>query len=282
MDGAPAHPWDAAAQGWDRHSEMLGAWLAQATEAMLDAAAIGPGARVLDVAAGAGSQTLDIARRVGPAGQVLATDISPRILALARDRLHCAGQAQVATRVADAQALGMDGGGFDAAVSRLGLMFCARPEAALGGMLQALRPGGRLAVLVFDQPAANPIIATMAATAQRHAGGAPTSPFQPGGLLSLGRPGLLAGLLAQCGFSEAKVRPLAAPMQLPSVRHYTDFVRSAGLPIIAMLAPLSPEAQRAAWDDIEAQLNRYSHGGGWTGPNQLLLATASRPLHVRA
>ena len=55
--------WDKSAAGWNAHAPQIRAWLATATEAMLDRAGIGPGVRVLDVAAGSGDQTLDIARR---------------------------------------------------------------------------------------------------------------------------------------------------------------------------------------------------------------------------
>ena len=85
------HPWDRAAEGWNKHSAVIRSWLEEATGAMLDAARIKPGACVLDIAAGAGDQTLDIARRVGPQGQVLATDISAQILMLARDKARAAG-----------------------------------------------------------------------------------------------------------------------------------------------------------------------------------------------
>lgn len=277
---ALASAWDAAAAGWNRHAPMLGEWLRESTAAMLDAADVRPGSRVLDVAAGAGDQTLDIARRVGPTGQVLATDISAQILALARVKLRLAGFDGVLTRVADAQALGIAVGaqeaGFDAVVSRLGLMFCQTPLAALAGARAALRPGGRYATLVFSAPQANPCIAIMAATARRHAGLAPASPFEPGTLLSLGRPGLMAELLATAGFVQIEVRAIAAPMRLPSVRHYIDFVQSAGTPIMAMLAPLPEAAQRVAWQDMAQQLERFSAGGEWVGPNELLLCAAQR------
>lgn len=277
----PAHPWDQAAEGWDRHSPMLAAWLQDSTAAMLDAAGVAPGARVLDVAAGAGEQTLEIARRVGHRGYVLATDISPRILELARHKLRRAGLADVATRVADAQALagavGPMDSTFDAAVSRLGLMFCTRPQLALAGMRAALRPGGRFAALVFGPPQGNPCIALMMATALRHLGReAPPAPAA-GSLLSLGRPGLMAELLGAAGFAQVEVQAVAAPMRLPGVTHYVDFVRSAGLPITALLAPLPDTAQRDAWQDIAQQLDRFSTGAGWVGPNELLLCTATRP-----
>jgi SAM-dependent methyltransferase len=276
-----AHPWDEAAAGWDHHSALLGEWLHEATAALLDAARIAPGSRVLDIAAGAGEQTLDIARRVGPAGFVLATDISPRILGLARDKLHRAGYSGVQTRVSDAQDLGAaidaSEAHFDAAVSRLGLMFCRAPLAALSGARAALKPGGRYAALVFSQPATNPCIATLAATARRHAGLPPGSPFEPGTLLSLGQPGLMLELLAAAGFVEIEVRALSAPMRLPSCRHYIDFVSSAGLPIQALLAPLSAAAQGAAWDDVAQQLDRYTTTEGWVGPKELLLCSATAP-----
>jgi ubiquinone/menaquinone biosynthesis C-methylase UbiE len=277
-----AQAWDAAAEGWNRHATLISAWLGRSTAALLDAAAIGPGARVLDLAAGAGDQTLDIARRVGPAGQVLATDISPHFLALARAKLQAAGFDAVQTVVADAQALdvvpGLRDGGFDAVVCRLGLMFCPQPQAALAGALQALRPGGRLAALVFSAPQANPCIAIMVSTALRHAGRAAATPFEPGTLLSLGQPGLLDELLHAAGYAEVRVQALAAPMRLAGVHDYLDFVQTAGLPITAMLAPLPAAAQRAAWQDIEQQLDRFTTDEGWVGPNELLLCSATRPV----
>ena len=279
---APGQPWDVSAAAWDRHSAMLGEWLKQATAEMLDLAGVGPGARVLDIAAGAGDQTLDIARRVGPHGQVLATDISSRALGLAADKLRAAGFSNVTTRVADAQALGLSGSGFDAAVCRLGLMFCREPLAALVGIHAALKRHGRFSAVVFSQPQGNPCIEVMVSTARRHAGLPSASPFDPGTLLSLGRPGLMQALLAEAGFVDVEVRTVPAPMRLPSCKHYIDFVQTAGLPIMAILAPLPAAAQAAAWQDIEQQLRRFDTATGWVGPNELLLCTATRPPPVGA
>ncbi|HZH07646.1 MAG TPA: methyltransferase domain-containing protein, partial [Lautropia sp.] len=126
--------WDEAALGWSRHREVIRQWLLDATRAMLDAAQIHPGDRILGVAAGAGDQTLDVARRAGPAGSVLATDLSLRILELAADNLRAAGLPQAQTRQADAEALGLASADFDAAVCRLGLMLCPAPSKVLRGM----------------------------------------------------------------------------------------------------------------------------------------------------
>ena len=281
----PAHVWDKAAQGWNSNAALIRVWLADATVAMLDAAGVKAGDRVLDIAAGAGDQTLDIARRVGQQGYVLATDISPRIIALAQANARQAGMTQVDTRVADAQTLGVSlatsvglaAAPFDAAVCRLGLMFCTRPLDALTGARKALKPGGRLAALVFSQPQQNPCLSIMMSIALRAAGLAPRSPFEPGTLMSLGQPGLLAQLLHEAGFADIRVTPLTAPFCAPTVRHYVDFVRTSGSPIMEILASLPPATQDDVWRDIEAQLDAFSTPAGWIGPNELLLLSAASP-----
>ena len=273
-----AASWDAAAAGWDAHSSLIRAWLQEATAAMLNAAGVGNAAKVLDVAAGAGDQSLDIAERVGPTGRLCVTDISAAILARAEHKLRAAGHLHAEARCADAQQLNLAGAHFDAAVCRLGLMFCPQPVLALESIFQALAPGGRFSGLVFAGTEGNPCIRIMAATARRHAGLAPVSPYEPGSLMSLGQPGLMAALLRDAGFSDISVRALAAPMRLPHVKHYIDFVQTAGLPIMAMLAPLPAAAQAAAWQDIEQQLQRFTTPCDWIGPNELLLCVASRPI----
>ena len=283
----PAHAWDRAAEGWNSNAALIRVWLADATVAMMDSAGIGRGSRVLDIAAGAGDQTLDIARRVGAKGYVLATDISPRIVALAQANAHDAGMTQIETRVADAQTLGATLGAtpvvarsqttanFDAAVCRLGLMFCTRPLDALVGARKVLRPGGRLAALVFSQPQHNPCLAIMMSTALRAAGLPPGSPFAPGTLMSLGEPGLLSNLLNEAGFTDISVKPFAAPFFAPTVRHYVDFVRTSGSPIMEILTPLAPKAQDSVWRDIETQLDVFTTSTGWQGPNELLLCVGT-------
>ena len=271
-----AAAWDRAAAGWDRNTALIRAWLVDANEAMLDAACIGPGKRVLDVAAGAGDQTTDIARRVGPSGEVLATDIAPRMVALAAEKLRREGLPWAGVCVADAQALGLDDAGFDAAICRLGLMFCTEPLDALRGIRRALAPGGRFAALVFSHRDANPCIAIMNRIARRHAGLSADVPPPPGSLLSLGRPGLLGEMLGAAGFREVAVRPLAARLCLSSCAEYLDFVGSAGSPIMDLLRPLSKEQQQQAWDEIAGELDQFSTAGRWEGPNELLLCAGAR------
>jgi SAM-dependent methyltransferase len=268
--------WNETGSGWNDWSAQIRLWLAGSTASMLDLAGVAPGGRVLDVAAGAGDQTLDIAKRVGASGSVLATDLSPGILEFAKANARRAGFGNVETKEADAETLGLDGGGYDAAVSRLGLMFCPNPLKALKGIHGALKPGGRACAMVFSTPDKNPCIAILMSTALKHAGMPPRDPFSPGGLLSLGKPGLIEALFADAGFSDVKTAKVVAPFLLPSAADYLDFIRTSAGPILQILGRLDEAARAAAWAEIETKLKSFDTADGWAGPNELLLASGKK------
>lgn len=267
--------WDASAKGWDANSALLDAWLATPTQTMIRLAGIGPGSRVLDIAAGAGGQTVDIAAVVGRAGSILATDISPELVERVRRNLadaRCAVEAQVA----DAQ-LPLDrADAFDAAVCRLSLMLMPEPEKCLASTHAALKPGGRFSAMVFAGPEKNPCIRILMTTALRHAGLPPRDPFARGGLLSLGRPGALDALLDAAGFADVSTLEFPAPFPAPSVDEYMTFIREAAAPIRGILANLPREAQEAAWTDMRGQLAQFTTPEGWTGPKTLLVTTGRK------
>ncbi len=133
--------WEDAAEAWHRWGPTLETWLGEYTERMLDVAGVTTGTSVLDVAAGAGGQTLTVARRVGADGRVVATDISPTILTYAAKQAAEAGLTNVETVEADGEQLGdLADGRFDAAISRLGLIYLPDQAGALAGIRAALRP----------------------------------------------------------------------------------------------------------------------------------------------
>ncbi|MEO7941423.1 MAG: class I SAM-dependent methyltransferase [Burkholderiaceae bacterium] len=268
--------WDQAAAGWNAHTADIGAWLNLPTEAMCRMAGVSQGARVLDVAAGAGEQTLVIARMVGTRGRVLATDLSPAIVALARENLDSAGYGQVETRVADGEELGVAEGAFDAAVCRLGLMFFPDPLQGLRELHRALRHGGGACTMVFSRPDKNPCVTILMSTALKHAGLPAGDPFQPGGLLSLGQPGRMDALFRSAGFVDVATTAIDAVFHMRSVDHYLAFIRHSASPIQGILGRLSPADAAAAWAEMRDRLDVYTTADGWLGPNELLLTAGRR------
>jgi SAM-dependent methyltransferase len=268
--------WQTAAEPWHRWGPTLEAWLGEATETMLDMAGVAEGARVLDVAAGAGGQTLAAARRAGPDGHVLATDISSNILAFAERSAREAGLDNVETKVVDGEQLDVQPGVFDAVISRVGFIYFPDQDTAFVGMRQALRPGGRLAGIVYSTPEANPFFSIPVSIIRRRAQLPPPGQGQPGPF-SLGSPGVIEAALDRAGFTDIEVRRLPAPLRLPSTAEYVRFARESFGALHQMLAGLSEAEREEVWGEIERELSQYETANGFVGPCELLVAAGSAP-----
>jgi ubiquinone/menaquinone biosynthesis C-methylase UbiE len=115
---------------WAAHHERYGAMLAPFGDRVLDAAAVGPGERVLDVGCGAGDLALAAGRSVGPEGHVVGVDLSVPLTEAASRRAAEAGLGNLSFVVGGAQSYACGAGAFDVAVSRFGVMFFDDPSAA--------------------------------------------------------------------------------------------------------------------------------------------------------
>ena len=191
--------------------------LGAATETMFDMASVGPGCRVLDVAAGAGEQSLAAARRVGPGGHVLATDIAPALLDYARADAQAAGLANVATRELDGEALGaLPAASFDVVISRVGLIYFPDQHRALTEACRTLRPGGRVSAVVYSTPDRNGFFSIPVGIIRRVAGLPAPGPGLPGPF-SLGAPGVAERVFADAGLVDITVT--AVPLTIWSARN---------------------------------------------------------------
>lgn len=267
--------WQTAAEPWWRWGAFIEDWLGQATELMLDMAGVRAGSRVLDVAAGAGGQTLVAARRVGPAGSVLATDISSNILGYAEQAARDAGLGNVAVRVMDGEALGVDPGVFDAVISRVGFIYFPDQEMAFGGMRRALRAGGRLAGIVYSTADANPFFSIPVSIIRRRARLGAPGPGQPGPF-SLGGPGVIEDLYARAGFVEVEVRRVSAPLRMASAAECLRFERESFGALHQMLAGLGESEREDAWEEIEHELSQFESAGGFEGACELIVSAGTR------
>ncbi len=268
--------WQEAAEAWHRWGPTLESWLGEATETMLDAARIGHGDRVLDVAAGAGGQSLAAARRVGPAGSVLATDIAPKILEFAELQARVEGLENVSTQVLDGESLEVEPASFDAAISRVGFIYFPDQQAAMEGMLRALKPGGRLAGIVYSTPQRNGFFSIPVSVIRERADLPSPAAGQPGPF-SLGADGVLAAAFEAGGFVDVEVHTIEAPLRLGSAAECVRFERESFGALHQMLSGLS-EAERAeAWEEIHEKLRQFELRGGFEGPCELLVGSGRRP-----
>jgi SAM-dependent methyltransferase len=268
--------WEGAAPGWARWEATVAAWMEPATAAMLAMAGVGAGARVLDLACGAGSQTLRAARQVGAKGHVVASDIADTMLHHVQENARAAGLTNVTTLVGAAEDLDVAAESFDAVICRLGLMLFVDPANALGAVRRALRPTGKVAVVVFTTAAANPFMATPMQILLRHAGKTPPAPGRPG-IFSLGAPGAIERLLADSGFAGLEQRRMAVPLRMPSAAQALAMMQDAFGAYRAVVSD-SPEAVRqAAWAEVADTLHAFETAAGFVAPAEVLVAAGLRP-----
>ena len=267
--------WQAAAKAWNDWGPLLRKWLGPATETMLDMAGVGPGSRVLDVAAGAGDQTLQAAERVGKLGYVLATDIAPNILQFAAQNVRNAGHANVLTAVMDGEHLDVPEGTFDAVVSRVGLIYFPDQQKAMESMKRALKPGGRVAAIVYSTPENNRFFSIPVSIIRRRAAISGPAPGQPGPF-SLGGPGVLDEAFRQAGFRNVRSRTVAAPLRLPSAAECVRFEKESFGALHQMLSSLDDAGRSAAWAEIETELQVFEGPTGFAGPCELVVAVGTK------
>jgi len=268
--------WEGAAPGWAKWEETIADWIVPATEAMLEMACIVPGAQVLDLASGAGSQTLHAARRVGAEGRVVASDISETMLHHVRENARAAGLENVSTLAGAAEELDLAPGSFDAVTCRLGLMLFAEPAKALAAAKRALKPGGKVAVVVVTTPAANPFLAKPMQILLQRAGKAPPPPGKPG-LFALGAPGALERLLKESGFECVEQRTVAPPVRLPSAGDAMAMMQDAFGAYRAVVSDCSEAVRKAAWAEVGETLKAFETAAGFEGPAEVLVAAGVKP-----
>ncbi|MDQ3734884.1 MAG: class I SAM-dependent methyltransferase [Actinomycetota bacterium] len=267
--------WEEAAEAWHRWGPELESWLGAATKQMLDDAGITEGSRVLDVAAGAGGQSLEAARRVGPTGRVLATDISPTILAYAAKSAAEAGYPTVEVRAIDGENLDVEEASFDAVISRVGLIYFPDQQRALGGMRRALRTGGRLSAVVYSTAERNAFFSIPVGIIRRRAQLPPPLPGQPGPF-SLGAPGVAETAFTRAGFHDVSVAVVPSPVRMATAAECVRFERESFGALHQMLSVLSAAEREEAWAEIEQELGRFETTSGFEGPCEMLVVAGTK------
>jgi len=171
------------------------------------------GDRVLDIGCGTGRSTIEAAQAVG-GGSALGVDLSGPMIAHARERADAEGVANVEFVHADAQIHSFEPSSVDVVISETGCMFFGDPVAAFSNIGLALRPGGRVGLLVWRELQRNEwLIAIRRAVALGR--DLPTPPPDaPGHPFSLADPDRVRSILGAAGYDDIELDPVDEPVDL--------------------------------------------------------------------
>jgi SAM-dependent methyltransferase len=209
---------------------------------MVELSEIGLGQRVLDIATGIGEPALLAASRVGSAGQVVATDLSPRMLDIARERATASRLANVAFIEADAERLDFPEGSFDAILWRWGPSDLRDPLDALVAIRRMLNPTGSFAAAVWEAgPRARPLASVASDVAREMFGPTPDRPAEPS------PPGdTLESHMRRSGFSDVRVEDVPLSLEFASTEDCIQYLLDVS-PTFAVLLSDKPLGQQAQY-----------------------------------
>lgn len=257
--------------GWQRAAAEYDATFAHASarfaEALLDAAGVGAGARVLDICCGTGVVT---AAAAGRGAEATGVDFSAAMLDRAR---HAHGHLRF--DAGDAEALAYADASFDAVVSNFGIHHIAHSDRAMAEARRVLRPRGRLAITNWAAPAENIawrlLFDAIGAHGNLQAASAPPS----GGNLQTRQAALQ--LLVEAGFGECQAEIVRREWLVAEPRDILSALARGTVRTAALINAQCPEARPTIEAAVAAAAAPYRRDGCYAVPIVAILASGTRP-----
>ena len=259
--------------GWENarvvelYEQHLSCITVQSIGALLDAAEIRGGTRVLDVGTGPGYVAGAAAKRgANPVG----IDFSGALIEAARNRYPA-----ISFEQADAEDLPFESATFDAVVNGFGICHVPRPEVALREAFRVLKHGGRIAFTVFDSPERAVAFGAVYAAVRAHGTVDVGLPAGPNYFL-FSDPDFSRKALLEAGFSSPTFRQVPQTWRVTDPDHVFEIIDQGSVRAAATLRAQSPSARAAIKASIRNTISAYKNGEYFDIPAPAVLAAATK------
>ena len=235
----------------------------QSVIALLNAAHVTKGTRMLDVACGPGYAA---AAAAALGASAIGIDFSSAMIEEARDRFP-----GIEFQEGDAEQLSFEDSSFDAVVLNFGMLHLARPEQALAEAHRVLRPGGRVAFTVWETPDKAIGFGIVLSAIQKH--GDMNVPIPPGPpFFRFSDPAESERALAAAGFVNAAVTQVPQLWRLPSADALFEVMYNGSVRNAALLRAQKPEVV----ETIRREIRQAVVNAGYELPMPAVLASAEK------
>ncbi len=261
------------AAGWGRkaagYDELFGQITAHSIDPLLDAANVGRGKRVLDVATGPGYVA---ARAVDRGAEVVGVDVAEAMVALARERYP-----DVELRQANAEALPFADASFNAVVANFLILHLGRPERAATELSRVLAPGGRLALTAWDLPHRARFLGVFL-DAVAAAGAAPPTDIPAGpDFFRFSHHDQFADLLRGAGLEHVEVQTLAFTHSVVSANELWDGLLAGTVRTSALILRQPLDTRNRIRAEFDRLVSTYQDGDRLELPVSVKMATGQKP-----
>jgi ubiquinone/menaquinone biosynthesis C-methylase UbiE len=259
------------AEGWQKWWKIFEQGAQTVNERLVELAEIKQGDMVLNIATGIGEPAITAARKVGIKGHVMATDISPQMLKIAKERAVSVGLEDILEfKEIDAERIGINlqssnlqsPSSFNAILCRWGLMFLPNLDSTLTNMYKLLSSGGRVSAAVWSEPAKVPKLYTAIEFVAREMGISTITDNHYNFAKILLRPFNLANInivkeaLVKAGFKNIHSEYLNVMFEFSSAADYTDFAKAIIAPIQDILSKETKTRREEIWKSLEVEIEK--------------------------
>ena len=245
-----------AASGWGANREVMQAGFEPVSHWMVDAIDPQPGHRVLELAAGPGDTGFLAAELIEPGGTLISSDVVEEMVDQARARAAELGVVNVEFRTIDAEWIDLATADLDGVLGRWVYMLLADPATALRETRRVLRPGGRVALAAWADPAENPWASVP--VAELVAMGAIEPPdFDEPNMFALRDPQRIVELLEETGFEDIVVEQVPMVFRFASLDDWWDTQLDISTTLAGFVSAITPAQRDDLRDAVDARLAPY-------------------------
>lgn len=248
--------WDCVAAGWKKWWQAIENGAQHVSRRMLELAEVKAGQRVLDIATGIGEPALLAASRVGATGLVVATDISPQMLDIARERANALGLTNVQFMESGVEGLDFPDGSFDTILCRWGVTSLPDPSNTLVRIRRMLAPNGSFATAVWEEGTKGRPMAGIATDVAREIFDLPSARTGVPSLSASAKNALEKEMI-HAGFTDVRVEEMTLILELPSAEDCTQYLMDVSPEFAALLSGRSSGQREEYRQRLAGKLRPY-------------------------
>src|SRR4030095_225351 len=256
---AERQSWDSVANNWQKWWNTIETGAEKVSRRLIELAEIKPGFRVLDIATGMGEPAITTALQIGNNGRILATDISPQMISVAKQRAVSLGlQNVIEFKEGDAETIDFPSSTFDGVLCRWGMTLFLDFDTGLSNIYRSLVDGGRFAAVVWSSADKVPVLAIGVNTLTKETNSRPPPSAKVPGPFSLSDENMLKNSFIKSGFSGVSVERINVIFEFDSAETYTSFILETSASLHALLTNKTQERRKEILKAINEAAGKYT------------------------